>query len=66
MTVGERLREVRRARGMTLAALGAAIGTDGQHICKFEGNIFQPRLDTLVKLTTILRISLDWLVLGKK
>jgi transcriptional regulator with XRE-family HTH domain len=61
--IGERLRLVRRERGLTQAQLGEASGTNQAVIQKIEnGNSLRPR--QIMKIAEILEINPAWLQFG--
>ena len=50
MTLGQRIQELRKQRGMSQEALGDALGVSRQAVSKWEGDNGIPELD---RLTTI-------------
>jgi transcriptional regulator with XRE-family HTH domain len=61
--IGERLRLVRRERGLTQAELGELSGTNQAVIQKIEnGNSLRPR--QIMKIAQILEINPAWLQFG--
>lgn len=59
---GDRLREIRKARGLTEAELAYRIGGKQQQIADYETKNRYPRTDTLVKLVGVLDCSADYLL----
>jgi transcriptional regulator with XRE-family HTH domain len=60
-SLGQRLRMVREARGLTAADLGAMVSLGGTTITRYEQGIRDPDTETLVRLAEILDVSLDYL-----
>jgi len=50
MTLGQRIQELRRSRGLSQEALGDALGVSRQAISKWEGDVTIPEVDKLVAL----------------
>jgi putative transcriptional regulator len=63
--LGDRIKEIRDAHGLTQEDLATAIGVSRTTITKYERNERVPDLITLTKITEILGISLDY-VCGRK
>lgn len=59
MTIGERIRAVRTAAGMTQEELGKKCGIDGANIRKYENGKQNPKLETIRKIAKALNV--DWL-----
>ena len=65
MTTGDRIREVREARGMTQQELALACGyTSRSTINKIEKGAYETRLSTLQKIAKALNCDPDYLVFG--
>ena len=64
MTFGERLVALRKARKITQEELAEKIGVSRTSICKYEGNLVEPRLITLICLASVLGVSIDYLAKG--
>ncbi len=60
--VGARLRNLRRTRAMTLAALAAAVGTSQATLSRLESGERRPSLELLLRLARTYRVTLDELV----
>lgn len=65
MTLGQRLTELRKKKGLSQDALAEALGVSRQSVSKWETDVSVPDLDKLVKLSDLFEISLDELVRGK-
>ena len=55
--VGHRIRKIRIARGMTQAALGAAVELDANRIQKYENGFRKPKAELLKKIAAALNVS---------
>ena len=67
MTFGERLKELRSRHNMSQQALADRLGIDRSTIGKYETNVYeQPKLSTLVQLSEMFAVSIDYLVAGKE
>ena len=55
--VGHRIRKIRLARGMTQAALGAAVGLDANRIQKYENGYRKPKAGLLKKIAGVLGVN---------
>ncbi len=58
MTIGERLRKLRNAKGLTIYKLSKETDISQNHISAIELNKRQPTIDTLSRLVVPLGISL--------
>lgn len=61
---GERVRITREMCGYSQAALAEKIDMSTNHISAIERGIYEPRVDTLMRLATALGKSADYLLLG--
>lgn len=62
MTFGERLKEIREKRGLTQPALAKELGLSQAAISKFEHEIKDPTVNTLVAFSKCLGVSTDYLL----
>jgi predicted transcriptional regulator/transcriptional regulator with XRE-family HTH domain len=62
LTVGKRIRQLRTERGMTLDALGAAIGRAPSQVSVLENGKREPRLSDLQTVARALGVGLDALL----
>ncbi|MEU5216612.1 XRE family transcriptional regulator [Streptomyces sp. NPDC020807] len=60
--IGPRLRDLRKARGLTLEALAAATGLSVSTLSRLESGKRRPTLDLLIPLARAHRVALDQLV----
>ena len=58
---GLRLHKLRKDRGMTQAELADRLGVSKGTIYRYEHNLQDPSLQTAIRLTVLLRTSLDYL-----
>ncbi|MGE4340445.1 MAG: helix-turn-helix domain-containing protein [Pigmentiphaga sp.] len=66
MTIGERIRERRKARGLTLQQVGDQFGINRASVSDWENDKTRPDLDRLVVLARTLGTSLDYLLAGRE
>lgn len=67
MTTGDRIREMREARGMTQGELALACGyTSRSTINKIEKGAYETRLSTIQKIAKALNCDPDYLVFGER
>ena len=59
--VGQRIRQARKASGLTTAELAAQVGLTKESLRHIETAAGKPRLQTLVQIANILCVSLDYL-----
>ncbi len=64
MTIGERIKEARKAKGMKQKELAEILGCTKQNISRFEKSKTSPRADTLIKIAETLGVPVSEL-LGK-
>ncbi|MCD6404787.1 MAG: ImmA/IrrE family metallo-endopeptidase [Planctomycetes bacterium] len=60
MSVGERLRQVRKARGLTLEKLGSQVGVTKQAISKYEKGLDMPGSNVLRRLAQALAVRIEF------
>lgn len=63
-TIGQRLASARTAAGLSGRGLASASETSSPTVLRIEKGAFIPRLDTVEKLATALRIAPCWLAFG--
>lgn len=64
-SIGQRVIECRKEKGMTQAELIKASGLSGQTIVNLEKNYYAPNISTILKISEIFGVTLDWLIIGK-
>lgn len=62
---GKRIKELRKAKGLTQEKLSEKIGISGQGLKMIECGINGARIDTFVYLAEVLDTTIDYLVLGR-
>lgn len=64
MSIGLRIKELRKDKKLTQKAVSEVINVDVSQFSKIERGILKPTLEHLMELSSNFNISLDWLVLG--
>lgn len=62
MLKGNRLREVRKNKGLTQTELGDLIGVGKSAICCYENELRNPTLEALIELMHVFGVSADYLL----
>lgn len=62
MTLGQRIQELRKQRGMSQEALGDALGVSRQAVSKWEGDNGIPELDTLITMSRLFEVTVGQLL----
>ena len=62
MLNGNRLREVRKQKGLTQTELGELIGVGKSAICCYEKEIRNPTLEALLEMIHVFGVSADYLL----
>lgn len=62
MTIGERIREIRKSRGLTQRELGERLGLSYQSIAQWENNLRKPKSETILKIATALGVRYEDIV----
>jgi transcriptional regulator with XRE-family HTH domain len=62
MSFGKRLLELRKRKGLSQEDLAEMIGTKGPAIGRYERDAGKPSLDAIIKLASILDVSIDYLL----
>jgi transcriptional regulator with XRE-family HTH domain len=63
-TLGARLRQCRRDRGLTQAGVARSLGVARVSVTLWEGDKTRPSLDHLLRLAKLFDVSSDWLLTG--
>lgn len=66
LTVGQRLRLKRNEYGYTVTQLAKLIGVSKGNISSYESDRNVPQAKTLVKYSSCLGCSIDWIITGKE
>ena len=59
MTVGERIRAIRKAKGLTQKELGERLGLSSQSVAQWENNLRKPKFETTLKIASALGIDVS-------
>lgn len=62
MTLGQRIQELRKQRGLSQEALGDALGVSRQAVSKWEGDNGIPELDTLIAMSRLFGVTVGQLL----
>lgn len=65
MTIGQRIRERRTARGLTLQQVGDNFGISRTSVSGWERDLARPDLDKIVDLAQLLGTTTDYLLAGR-
>jgi len=65
-TMGSRLRDLRKSRGLTQTAVAAATGVERSHLSKIESDQDAPGRANLGALATFYNVTMDYLQTGAK
>ncbi len=63
--IGERIKAAREASAYTQERFAEEIGLSIQHISNLERGITGPSIDTIIKMSKVLGVSCDYLLLGR-
>ncbi len=59
---GQRIRELREERGLSLMSLAKAIGVSDTAICKWENQLAEPKLSYILRMADFFNCSADFLM----
>ena len=62
MTIGEHIMVIRKQKGLSQGQLGKFVGTSGDIIGRYERSVITPSIEVIVKISDILKVSIDYLV----
>lgn len=65
MCIGKRIAELRKARGLTQAQLANLLFVSDKAVSKWEQEKGTPEIDSLINLSDLFNVSLDYLIRGK-
>ena len=66
LILGERMRGLRKRRGLTLAELAAAAGLSTGYISQLERDLAQPSIPALVGIARALGVTVQWFFAGSQ
>jgi transcriptional regulator with XRE-family HTH domain len=64
MSLGDRIRQTREARGIAVSDLARTLGVTPKAVSRWEGNRMTPRPPMLTKIAQELRADRQWLASG--
>lgn len=59
MTIGERVKAVRKSKHMTQKELGDILGISSVNISQIENNVREPKIETLARIASALDVAID-------
>jgi len=62
MTLGEKLKKLRKEKNWSQQYLSDQLGVHTKHISRYENNVNKPSLEMLRKLSDLFNVSVDYLV----
>ncbi len=65
MTVGERIRDLRKKKGYSQEELADQLNMSRQAVAKWEKDICEPNLECLTSMSKIFEVDLDFLITGE-
>lgn len=63
MTLGEKIKLLRKELGWSQDGLAQKIDTDGRQISRYGNGNFSPSADAIVKLAQVFNVSIDYLLI---
>ena len=63
MTLGEKIKLLRKEMGWSQDGLAQKIDTDGRQISRYENGKFLPSADAIIKLAQVFNVSIDYLLI---
>ena len=60
--LGQQIRALREAKGITQVELGKRLGISKQSVCNWENDNIQPSIEMLVRLAAFFSVSTDYLL----
>lgn len=61
-TIGEKLKSIRKSKGMTQAEFGESMGFSKQAVSNIENNLSNPSIDFINKLIVYHSVNANWLI----
>ena len=61
-TIGEKLKSIRKSKGMTQAEFGESIGFSKQAVSNIENSLSNPSIDFISKLIMYHNVNANWLI----
>lgn len=63
---GERIRQLRKAQGMTQEQLAKRLNIGERHLRRIETGEKGPSVDILVEISALFDVSLDYIIVGRQ
>lgn len=64
MTIGEKIRQLRKQKNWTQDELGTRVHIDGRHICRYENNKLRPGKKVIQKFGDVFGVPVEELLMG--
>ncbi|MDU5722361.1 MAG: helix-turn-helix transcriptional regulator [Clostridium butyricum] len=64
-SIGERIRNVRKKKNLTITQLKEITGLSAGNLSDIENSKISPSSNALIKLKNALGVSIDWILTGK-
>jgi transcriptional regulator with XRE-family HTH domain len=64
MSIGKRIRDLRKELGLTQNQFGKKLGIHGRQLARYEEGVNTPSIDVLMKIADYCEVSLDFLAYG--
>lgn len=62
MTLGEKIKQLRKEKDWSQTQLAQKLGVHPKHISKYENDVHNPPVETLAKIADIFGVSVDYLL----
>lgn len=62
MTIGQRIAQMRKARGLSQEALGERLGVSRQSVYKWESDAALPEIEKLIAMSRLFEVTVGWLL----
>lgn len=63
MIFGERIKQIRKAKGLSQVEFAKHCGTDPRQVSRYENGHVLPSLDVLIKMATAMDVTIDYLLI---
>lgn len=63
---GERIRQLRKAKGLTQEQLAIKLDIGDRYLRKIETGEKVPSIDILIEISSLFEVSLDYIIIGKQ
>ena len=65
MTVGERIKTLRKQKGYTQGDVATQLNMSRQAVAKWEQNVCEPNVNCLIVMAELFEVDLNYLITGK-